>query len=60
MQYSDTFAWLEAARWRGYTIEQFADLDGDDQARIVAQWETHMQIDAVLAWDMERRARSRK
>ena len=57
IEYSDSFGWLEAARWRGYTNEQFADLDGDEQARIVAQWEVSMQIDAVTTYFAHKRRR---
>lgn len=59
VSYSETFAWVEAARWRGLTDEQMADLDGHSQARVIAQWETHMQIEAVLAAELERKRRRR-
>lgn len=57
IRYSESYAWEEAARWRGYDRETFDALLGDDQARIVAHWETSMQIEAVLAQDLERRRR---
>lgn len=49
LSYSETYAWLEAARWRGVSDEAFIAMDGDDAARIVAHWETAQQIEAVLS-----------
>lgn len=39
---------LEAAKWRGISDEAFTDLEPDDMARIIAHWETAMQLQAVL------------
>lgn len=58
MSYSESFSWLEAARWRGYTNEQFADLDGNEQARIVAQWEVSTRIEAVISYFTHKRKRT--
>lgn len=55
--YSESYAWHEAARWRGLTDRQMEVLEGNDQARVIAQWETHERIDAIIAWDMERKRR---
>lgn len=38
---------MRAARWRGYTWGQFDALDGDDQARIVAEYHTEQRIAVV-------------
>ncbi len=46
-----------AARWGGYTVEQFDELDGSRQAIIVAAYRCEKQIDAVLAWENRPRER---
>lgn len=35
---------MRAARWRGMSWEQFDALDGDDQARVVAEYRTEQRI----------------
>lgn len=57
LSYAAEFEWLEAAHWAGYRWEAFRVLDGDDQARIVAHYRARMQMDAVIAQDLERRRR---
>ena len=37
-----------AARWGGYTFEQFEQLEGDRQAFIVAAYRCSNQIEGVL------------
>lgn len=49
MAFSGYYEWCEAARWAGYTREAFAQLTGQDQASIVAQFRVHHQMEAVLA-----------
>lgn len=41
------------------TYDNFIDMDGMDQSRLVAAYETSMQIDAVVSADAQRQA-SRK
>ena len=53
--YSTEYEWYEAAHWAHYTWEAFCDLDGDDQARIVAHFRAHHQIEAVIAKEVERK-----
>jgi hypothetical protein len=55
VDYSDLFGWREAAHWAGYKWRAFCRLDGDEQAAIVAHHIAHMQLEAVLAQDLERR-----
>ena len=56
VSYSQEFGWREAAHWAGYRWEdEFCELDGDDQAAIVAHHLAHLQLEAVLAQDLERR-----
>ena len=55
VDYSDEFGWREAAHWAGYRWEQFCELDGDDQAAIIAHYMARRQLDAVIAQDIERR-----
>lgn len=40
--------------------QDFCDLDGDEQSAIVAHFQTHRQIEAVLAKDLEDRRRRRR
>ena len=47
IQYSAEYEWMRAAHWRGYKWEQFDALDGDDQARIVAEYLTEQRIASV-------------
>lgn len=55
ISYEPLFEWMEAAHWANYRWEVFRALDGDDQARIVAHHRAHMQLEAVLAQDAQRR-----
>jgi hypothetical protein len=57
ISYSREFEWREAAHWAGYLWEEFCELDGDDQAAIIAHYRAHLQLEAVLAQDQERRNR---
>lgn len=62
-RYDITLDWELAAHWRGYSREAFSELDGDEQARIVALFRIHHQMEAVLAKvraDAERRAQRSK
>ena len=50
MTYSEEYHWRRASRWAGYkTFEEFEKLDGEVQAGIVAEYETEMQITAVVS-----------
>lgn len=57
IRYSESYAWHEAARWRGLSDAQMEAMDGDRQARVIAQWETALQIEAVTSWERVRRRR---
>ena len=60
LAYSEAYARAAAARWAGFqTVEELAELDDDAYARLIAEYETHQQIAAVLAADAEERARQR-
>ena len=48
MQYSREYLWREAARFAGYRWTEFLDLDGDVMAGVIAHYETHAQIQAVI------------
>lgn len=55
-----TLAWELACQWYGtYTREQFIELPGDEQARIVALYQVHMQMEAVIAKTMAEEAKQR-
>lgn len=46
-----------ASAWANYTPDEFFELDGEVQSLIVAAYETHNQIESVLA---DERARQLK
>lgn len=46
-----------AARWNNLTWEQFCEMEGEDQSRAVATYETALQIDAVQVTDMNRKVK---
>lgn len=58
-RYGAVFEVLEAARWRGLSDEAFAALDPHDQARIVAHYRAHHQLEAVIAQAQARDAEAR-
>ena len=50
LAYSDAYARVATARWAGFrTVEELDDLDEDAYARLIAEFETAMQIAAVLS-----------
>lgn len=52
------FEWMEAAHWAGLRwFSEFNDLDGEEMSLIVAQYRCHHQIEAVLAWDVNKKRR---
>lgn len=48
-RYGSLFEMMEAARWRGYKDEEFAALSPFEQARVVAHYRAHHQLEAVIA-----------
>lgn len=47
-----------ALHWYGkYTREEFAELDGTDQSRIIALWLISGQVEAIIAKEHEREMR---
>jgi hypothetical protein len=48
VEYSTSYAILEAARWKGLTDRELIDLDADEIAKVIAHWETAMQLQAVV------------
>lgn len=52
IQHNVTLDWELAIQWWNiYTREEFADLDVDDQARMIAVYRLKHHIDAVIAKD---------
>ncbi len=49
--------WVLAAIWANHTPQSFRELEGEEQAEIVAAYETKLQIDAVMAADNAREIR---
>lgn len=45
-----------AAKWGGYTWEAFIEMEGPVQSRLVATYETVMQIEAVTSMDAQKEA----
>ena len=60
VRYSRVFEIVEAAHWRGLTDEQFEALDPLVQARVVAHYRTHHQLEAVIAQAQARDAEARQ
>lgn len=58
-KYSLLFECMEAAHWRGLTDQQFAEMDPFEQARVVAHFRTHHQLEAVIAQQQQRDAEAR-
>lgn len=46
-----------AAKWANYTQEGFRDLDGDDQAEIIALYRCSLMMEAVVANEQTKKAR---
>jgi hypothetical protein len=44
-----------AAKWNGISFDQFVEKEGVEQSRLVAAFETALQIDAVVARDAIRK-----
>ena len=57
--YSPEFHWIEAAAWANYQPDDFFELDGEKQSLIVAAYETHNQIEAVINQEQVRKAQMR-
>lgn len=58
LQCNAIFEWRQAAKWAGVEWSTFCDLDGYEQSAIVAQYLTHMQLEAVLEQDRIQRERA--
>jgi hypothetical protein len=57
--YAPLLHWIIAAAWANYTPDEFFELDGEMQSSIVAAYETHSQIEAVLADDHARKMKAK-
>jgi hypothetical protein len=55
-KYGALFEQMEAAHWRGYTDEAFAALSVFEQARVIAHFRCHHQLEAVIADAQMKRA----
>lgn len=44
------------AKWNGLTFDNFIQLEGDEQSRLVATYETAMMIEAVSSKEAQREA----
>jgi hypothetical protein len=49
-----------AAKWNLVPFEQFIELDGEEQSRLVATYETAMQIEAVTVREAQREANKKR
>jgi hypothetical protein len=54
--YSQELHWRMAAKWNLMKFDDFINLEGVDQSRLVATYETAMQIEAVTTKDAQREA----
>ena len=54
--YSQELHWRMAAKWNGITFREFIGMEGEEMSRLVATYETAMQIEAVQAKEAQREA----
>lgn len=59
MSYSAEFEAREAAHWSGESWQRFRLRDGEEQSATVAHYRVHHYLEAVLAEDAARRAKSK-
>lgn len=57
MEYSLFFETLQALHWKRMSEREFDALSPEEKAIVIAHYRTHMQIEAVIAKDMERKRR---
>lgn len=58
---SESFTWEMAIHWYGlYDRDEFAELDGEEQARIVALYLIDNQQQAIIAQEHAREAKRRE
>jgi hypothetical protein len=57
--YSQELHWRLAARWNRLTWKKFIALEGDEQSRLVATYETSLQMEAVVSKDSQKKARNK-
>jgi len=48
------------AKWNGLTFDKFIELEGDEQSRLVAAYETSMMIEAVAVSENNRKQNAKK
>jgi hypothetical protein len=58
MGFTAEYELLRAARWRGYSFEQFDALESDQQALIVAEYRIEMRFLAVDSYIQSLKAKS--
>lgn len=58
VSYDPLLDWLLAAQWWHYRWEEFCELDGDEQALLVAVYRTHGQIEGVIHKDAMRKVKA--
>lgn len=58
--YSQEMHWRLAAKWNGIEYSKFVKLEGEEQSRLVATYETAMQMEAVMTADAQRQARRKQ
>ena len=54
--YSNEIHWRLAAKWNGVSFNKFLKEEGSEQSRMVAAYETAMQIEAVVSMDAHKKA----
>jgi hypothetical protein len=53
--YNEQLEWVLAAIWANHTPQSFRELEGAEQAEILAAYETNIQIEAVIATENQRK-----
>lgn len=59
VSYAPILEWVLAARWAGYTYEQFEKMDGDRQSFYVAARRAELQIEAVMTKEANKKAKQK-
>jgi len=60
LEYGESYARLAISRWAGFRkAEQYDALEHTAKVRLIAEYETAMQIQAVLTLDAERERKDR-
>jgi hypothetical protein len=58
--YNAELHWRLAAQWNKYKWHEFVDLEGTEQSKLVATYESSLQMQAVITTDANRMAKRKQ